>query len=72
MTVLSNKSLLVNYIKTHPFINGRVINDEKVVKTVEGDIVKTKDGNIKTVYMPRYTMAYAFKEAIESNESWQN
>jgi len=42
MTVLSNKSLLVNYIKTHPFINGRVINDEKVVKTVEGILLKQK------------------------------
>jgi len=65
MTVLSNKSLLIDYIKNHPFTNGKTIRDEQVVKTTEGDVVKTREGNIKTVYIPRHTMAYAFKEAIK-------
>ena len=65
MPVLSNKSLLIDYIKNHPFINGKTIRDEKIVKTTEGDVVKTRDGNIKTVYITRYTMAYAFKEAVK-------
>ena len=65
MTVLSNKSLLIDYIKNHPFTNGKTIRVEQVVKTTEGDVVKTREGNIKTVYIPRHTMAYAFKEAIK-------
>ena len=65
MTVLSNKSLLIDYIKNHPFTNGKTIRDEQVVKTTEGDVVKTREGNIKTVYIPRHTKAYAFKEAIK-------